>query len=729
MSRLKNIGKILSGDMQAWKPVYRYSLAFQSAGWKVRIPVLAALTLWMALKCRLFIIHTAIPRFSAIFSGDDFHQMWCMVFIPILVLLGVFFLIITTSALAAGKPGGKPRRFSLLTGRPRTSFLIVGALVFIITAFIPTIIAEQFFNFEPVLRGSRFWPRDEFLYSAALTALALGIYYADINAPAGSAHWWTAPFFLLPFSYFNSFPILWWSFVAFWFPSRYWSLWRVPLTLATCCLPLLAYGGAQPIRDSTPRYGGRGLVNIYAGKDQICYEAARQPGKQEFFIACSSLLRHYKMEADGAWDYGRDVDLDFIFDEVSFDFDRNKAYIYNSIESYVQVLDLAEMAPVDRIPVPVDQFPVQTVHIHQAYDSDSGLLAVSSEAGTFFLMDVNARGIIRTGFFRTSEKVRQLMMDKKNRRLFVLFDQSLVVLDPDQGTILQSRALTGRAGGMEYEPKNEKVYISYPHLMKIEALRGGDLEFLQSYSAPLGVRKMRVDLAHDILISAAVSGSTEVRRLSTGGLLRRKWTVAWAHWIELFPEKEQAVITGGYSLAAIWKYPSSASIAPWYIRVEMSAERALAWAIRDIKWIRGYFEKVSVRKTPLPSLVKYSGRIVIVASQSEKISFLKTTLEIGGFDVASLDLESFMRRINEFGSADVYIFELADKKQDRDRAVELIHERFAKSKILFAVNSPRDCPDKNEGCVELSHNYKLSFLECLFCLDDDRITAASPDYP
>ncbi len=724
---LKKIWKITRGDLQTWMPFYKHVMAFPNAGWKVRLPVLAVLTIWMIVKCFLFVRHIAIPQLMMIIRGGDFTQVWCMIYIPVFLLIGAFCLIMTLLALAAGKPQEKPRLPSFMHGHPLITFLIFGAVIFVVSTLIPTVIADLFFNFERVWDGSKYIPEIQYVYSSALLALCLGLFWADINASRDTVHWWTAPFFLLPFSWFGFFPLLWWNFVAYWFPSKYWKLWRIPLTIATCCLPLLAYGQAQRIRSSSPVYYNDRIQEMDTAW-QNCYEVMRPPGKTEFFITCINLFRHYKMDTDGNWNNVNETELLFPRNEMSLDFEEERVYIHNTSNSTVEVLDLKDFSAVDQIPVPVERFPVRDDLVHQAYDPKSNTLVVAGSYGEIYVLDVDKREVTQSFYLKTRDKYLQLLMDDSGN-LLILGDRCLLVLDPEKKRIINHLSLANRAGGMDIDSRTGKIYIAFPLLMAVHVFDKETMEFERQYPAPLGVRNVRVDSANNIMVTDSISGSAEARALDTGELIRRDRVVVWAHWIELFPEIHQAVITGGTSNSVIWKYLPASSKSNLNVKIEMSLERLWNFIDDKMKLMRKDVDYKHYDSVLLPEIVRYHGRIAIVGAPEKDLQYLKATLIFGGYNAEITTMRDFINQPSDFGSVDAFIVEMDDEPQLTKQIIKIIKKHYENLKIVYAVRDNGNCPLINPGsesipCILTASDISLAGLEPLLGISPEVISSA-----
>ncbi len=696
-------------------PVYKYFIKFRSAGRKKRSLILAAATFYLFLKCYLFANQLVVPVISSLDGLYDDKKAYCLLFLQILGLIVLACLLVFIVSLATDRPKEQPLKKNSLFRHPLMTFFATTSIVLIVVGFIPTVIAKVFFDFEKAFYDP-IWPRSQYFHSIALLAFCVGFFRADIKVSRDRVHWWTAPFFILPFRFFNSFPLLWWSFLSAWLPSRYWTAWRIPLTLATCFLPLLSYPESQPIRDTVPAYKGKGMVELEKYGDN-CYQIVRVPGKYEFYMVCTSMIGHFTKGAKDVWTMKDKVDFNVHFNEASYNFTDNKAYVFNYRNSSVHVIDLESMSQIDAIRVPRKMFPTSSVDFHQLYDSASKRLFIADSAGLVLIIDVDRPEIIRSLYIHGPNGLVSFLLDEEKNCLILLFSYSVGILDLEQDSIVRTLTFRHRTGGMDYIPEHGEIFVSFPEIMKIDAFKFDDLEVLRSYHAPFGVRTICADPAHEVLISTSLTGSTEVRNLLSGELIRRNKTVAWAHWIELFPEMGKAVISAGASNTRIWNYLQSSGKLPWKTRMEIDIEKWLNYVflnVRPFKSIVGEMASKDIRKT---SMAGHDTSIFMVGPSGVERSDGQAILQLAGYNVSVMNYEEFLKREPFGNSGDVFIVDIDGPDSLPEKIIRSIEKNNTDARIVNATRDPNRCTGSGYDCFTIPYNDPIENYEDVISLN------------
>jgi len=181
---------------------------------------------------------------------------------------------------------------------------------------------------------------------------------------------------------------------------------------------------------------------------------------------------------------------------------------------------------------------------------------VTERGGTLAVFDVTGfRLLFKTKVAHTSAGyLVGLLFDPMTGNLLVLCNHQLYVYRFSDMAILQVVDLEDAAYGIIPDWKRGRVLISYPMGLRVAALDRNTFESVGHYDAPVGVRLMGIDEERQILITASVSGVLEGRYLGDGRRAFRVRLAAWPHWLEVFPEYGEVVITTGETPPFVWRY-------------------------------------------------------------------------------------------------------------------------------------------------------------------------------
>lgn len=532
---------------------------FQSLGFRSRLLFLFPATVFLLIKLGFFIFLTLMPIFDELKYLDEFKQTQSLIHFDILVLLTLFCLVVFCSVLLIGTRKGRMIAVKRVNRRPIVVFFVTTLISFIIYLTIPTFIAKLFIDFRTCDFGSLhesmrcFLPNIHYINPAFFTSVSLGVYFSHELTWDDQSRWWFAPFAFIPVWIFNFFPLLWISFFSWWMPSKYWSIWRLPAAFVSCFLMVLYFPITQPIRGTMPEYHSQYFQKLYVMGDGA-YDAYLFPGKDEVLITNSTVLARYKKNENGSYFCSEMLPLFFRWNEASYDFDQGKGYIHDMDTSFLSIVDIENLTVLDRIEIPPESFPVKGDYLHQAIDVKNRRLVVSDYFGTIYSLNIDTLQLDKTASILGIGRISQIMADPSTGLLYVLFTNVLKVLDINSLQVTATVCFKDRAAGIYTNNALDKLYISFPKLMKVKVFDKAALKELKVFDAPAGVRNILANLEQNLLFEASVSGIVEMRALDTGKLLKRRRIVIWAHWLEIIPRYKQLLITGGDTDGAIWNY-------------------------------------------------------------------------------------------------------------------------------------------------------------------------------
>jgi hypothetical protein len=148
----------------------------------------------------------------------------------------------------------------------------------------------------------------------------------------------------------------------------------------------------------------------------------------------------------------------------------------------------------------------------------------------------------------------ELLFDEQGDELLALQYRRLSVFHA-QGTVpARTVAFPDDAHDIEIDRKRNRLLISLPARFQVAVLDRSSLEIHSFRDAPAGVRVLAMDEARDKVLMGAVTGVLEIRDAGDFRLVGRTRLLPWIHWIAVFPEYGEAVITHGDIMLNIFRY-------------------------------------------------------------------------------------------------------------------------------------------------------------------------------
>ena len=552
-----------SGNLLA-KLESRIDNAVQNHQGILRILVAALLLLQLG----QFFAQKFLQQFRSIFASVDASEsMFNLLFFDVLILIaGAMFLVFILSVFS-GTPQ-KPARFlKKFSGRPVITFLFFAVLLETLLVFLPTVIADRFawvYDSSPSV-----FPHRAYIAQVSIVAVCVALSLADIVSKTNRSRLWLAPFLLLPFGLFNSFPLLFWNAAQRWAPFGLWKIFRPVCAAATCIMPILIFPTAQPIRpvDFTYGMGDRGFM-LSEGKpgrsflpenrsECIAYQAVYSSAENSLYMRCDSSLVRFIHSDPEKWEFDKEVPLDFKWDQGSFDFEKKTAYIADAISGNITVVNLSDLSIIAKIAISGWKTSDHAHQVKQAYDSTSKQLVVATINGILYLVDTTSRQVTAKTTLPSSEE-RSLVWDLRiiqaRNELLALQPFRLSALKMDDLSFVREIKFDSPAHGLLPDEKRNRLLVAFPAQMKIESFSIDKFSSSGSRDAPAGTRAMAIDNQNGVILLSSISGVVEVRRIKDLSRIARVRLVPWIHWVEPIPQMGACIITAAGVQPVLWQY-------------------------------------------------------------------------------------------------------------------------------------------------------------------------------
>ena len=514
-----------------------------------RFWVLTLITLMLGFFFIRFQQNHINPIIKRILEIEERELIYNFIYYEWLLYIALGCLVIFIISALSQVPGQKNGRIKFLEGRPIISFFLVTFLSGFFLIFLPFI----FFKLgNPVVKDSApIFDHRLYLESSIALCLILGISFADSVFEYKKTRWW---YFLFIIN--GAFPILWWNAMAGWFPSKYWKLFK-PILLAACCvIPILAFM-SQPQQIGTTFQYSKKIIksgDVKMVDKFTAYQIHAGPGPKEMYINIDNTLSHFNF-ANGRWNADGKFISGFWWDEASFDWELNEAFIYDGKSGKLYTIDLGTMKSKNVYSIPEDVLPERSAGIHQAYFAQSKILLIAENFGRIVSVDVDRMEVVAsTLLFKKTQQIWRVKADESRGELFVLHNNMLSVLRLKDLIILRTLKFEGRALDMDIDPLAGRLIISFPRLMEVIEFDTKSLKLIRRISAPAAVRAIEIDLKNDLFIFASYGGAVEVRARDDGRLLGRKRLLPFIRRLKTFPELDRMVVTSGKYPTLSWRY-------------------------------------------------------------------------------------------------------------------------------------------------------------------------------
>ena len=396
-----------------------------------------------------------------------------------------------------------------------------------------------------------------FIKEATMAAVCVGISLMDIVLKPKVPR--LVPFILILVYNLGYFPLLCWNFLARFLPSKYWALWRPVLAFATCVAPMVIFPGEPPLTHKP-------TARITPAKQVLegCfgYSVQKVSDKNEIILRCgheSGCFRRYKRNSEQLWKESDQVMIqDSLWNKASFDYKRNLVYLVDgSLKSghcILNVFNYPDLSVHSIHSIPVNAFPVPSSYLHQAFDPENDILLVASEKKFLVTLDVNTFQILRVRFFPEGSAIWEVAYDPKNKAFLCLMQSGLYALKTDTLEPVKTIQFNSDAIGMYVDSDSNIVFLAFPKNLEVCALDLDTFELTTRYKAPVGVRRISVDHKNRLLFLSSISGELEIRDVDT---FERKGRIRLSfnpHWIEVFPEYGELIVTFGDEDPVVVKY-------------------------------------------------------------------------------------------------------------------------------------------------------------------------------
>ena len=515
--------------------------------------VVFAANILLILNCYIFYRFIIKQKILRIINLRPEEQIYSLIYFDILAYMLVCLAVLFILSLLVERKGHNFSNFNILNGHPIITFCLIFFISSCGIVFMPTIIAEKLLIFDPYYDfiPRPVFPQKRYWLPTFFTVLTFSIYFADLKIKSKVKHWWLFPFLLLPA------PILWWSCINYWIPSKIWKAWRPVLAMLTCLVPVLVYFTSQPLRISQPIYmqEQESIQRLELAGDNP-YDIRRIPNKFELFITqCSSLCR-YERSPDSEWKMQQCLNLDFFWNITAYDFKRNLGYIQNGRNGKLYVVNLESLTvdrvlQIDGLHAP-DRLPITFLD----FDPKRDILIVADYSGRITTIDVNEFKIINH-YKIDNAFVTQLSVDSEKGLVYYLTQFDLRVFDIETLSLKKIIHFKSMASGFANDNSNNRFFISFPKEMTVRLFDWSSCSCITTIQAPAGVRNILVDNSGNKLFLGAISGEIQIRDLKDFRLIKRARISPWIHWLEIIPELEELAISPGDNRPVIWKYNSN----------------------------------------------------------------------------------------------------------------------------------------------------------------------------
>lgn len=511
-----------------------------------RYLILSAATALLMLKILEAVHFFFYPKIKAIINLGELEKANGLIFFNEFVNIALILFIICLFFFFPGSPEGKRRLFLIKKGRPVLSFFLYTPIIALVLILGPGFISRGWSSSG--LQG--ILPQSEYLHVAIATAFCFGLSLADIATKKGAVRWWILPFLVIPTNGIFYFPLLWWNAIAGWLPSKYWNLWRPVFLLGTAIGPILAYPLAQPFLHDPPVFIDTGYEII---GNRIGYGIQEVPGAQEAYISAVDNLQHYKKE-NSRWLLVDELHTGFGWDEASFDFKENQAYIHDGNSGHLHILGLNPLSKKETLEIPYESFPFRSGAIHQAYDANRKILAIGEDGCFVTTLDMDTMRVRQSlSLGNDLGYIARILNVPSRGELLILTTHSLTAYRLNDLTMVRSVQLPDVSYGMIIEEKNDRVFVGFPQIMEVAEYSLTGFELRRTFDGPAGLRSMVLDPANKALFLGSVSGVLEIRKLDDLKLVRRVRLMPWMRRMAVIPESREILLTSR-SMPIVWSY-------------------------------------------------------------------------------------------------------------------------------------------------------------------------------
>ena len=537
-----------------------------------RLPLLLAITVWLLFRCFLLIKSLANPIRELLGQPPEELQAYALIYVDFLITVSCVMIVVFVFAIMAGRPN-ENRRFPLIRqGRPLLAFFIYTPIFAFIMILLPGLI------YKGVTVNEMDWldaivPNAIYLKAAIYASLCFGLSIADIAARPGVTRWWSLPFLILITSFTTRFPLMWWNAVAGWFPSRLWLLWRPVLTAMMCLIPIFSYPLAQPILKKVPIFDAEKYSTIKIPTIGDCYGITFSPDEEEAFIRCTPNLYRLSKKG-GAWNLADSLHYTFQWNEASFDFVRDNVHIYAGDQGKLYTSRISDFKAVGVTEIPVEVFPTRKETYHQCFDSVQDRIVIAENEG--LLMTIDAQTLIpdKSSFIEDGGEIAKIICAPNRNELLVLQTGALSAYETSTLNLKKKGALPFYSYGIALDQRNNRVFISYPTLMKTAAYLLDSFQLEKVLEAPLGVRPLAVDSDRDLLFMAALGGTIVMSDSKDFRPITRLRISAWPRRLAI-AKKEGEMILTGRGVPVAWNYTKAKKGIGTYLRILEFLDKSL----------------------------------------------------------------------------------------------------------------------------------------------------------
>ena len=498
----------------------------------------------------------------------------------LIVFIGLFFFLFSLLVVILKETFRQnyPGRHPLLL------FISLAAVITPAFVLAPTYLTDIFLAANPNQASEYNWdsldilPNVTYLKAAIITSLSLALFLSDLVVKKGALHWWTAPFFIVPSRLFNLFPILWWSFLTRWIPSRIWNIWLPVLLFLTCLYPAMVFPISQPIRNYEIEFGKDSFVPI-SEEDMKCYAyfATWVPEKSEFYMRCSQKLHHVERTiTPDIWKSKDSLFFDFKWSIASLDFAGNAAYVFDAQNHrlYTVGLETLDVLHVDKIPL--RSMPHTDEMVRQAIDPVKKRLYIGLRDEFIGAFDVSKNPVRHLGTRYVqpcADRIVELLYEQEFKSLVLLQMCKLTILDPNDLSVIRKLDFDYTAAGIAVHPEKRELYISFPDQLRVDIFDYDSLMKKDSIAAPIGVRNLAVDDENGYLFMTSMTGIIEISSLEDFRTVVRVRDNPWVHWATASPSQKRLIITSGCFWPVIYNYDVMPAGKDFMVRVISGFEK------------------------------------------------------------------------------------------------------------------------------------------------------------
>jgi len=526
----------------------------------------AAVTVWLAVKIALFLRQPACEPLRQLAHPEFLNLVTAFVLLPLHAFNVVWFLAVFGALRWAVDGSRATIRPARLTGHPAPALLAGGLLAGVAFSLAPWWPLEIFFTLGRYAGGEQAQRVSDpaWLRFALWHAAGLALFFGALAA-GPQRRWVTVPFLVLPFSVFGAVPALWWLGAADLFPSRFGRRWAGAL-LALTMLPVLAQLSTRlDLGHPLPVYAGGDAQVLPTLGFRNAYGVARVPERPELWAVFREHLTHtetpYTDRAklcrfDGRsvlrWEPAGCVELEHEWNEASFDFAKDRAYVFVAQTETLHTIDLNALTPVAAV-----------AYRHGSTEfALPALQALSPDGATLYVAASHTLRAIATD----TGVVRQTIpLDDPGRPVALTvspvtgepilpFSGFTLVLDPATLAPRARHRTPGPVGGFCWDDRDHALWLALPDLMETRRLNLDSGAFDRAFPAPVGVRALAIDPQRRWLFQASMSGVVRVVDLNTGEALRRSLLAPFIHGLAAFPETGELLVSVGGNRPLMWRY-------------------------------------------------------------------------------------------------------------------------------------------------------------------------------